>query len=692
MGKNKRGICMADGGITETPEQLMARMAAKYGVSASSPPGQQPTPVATPIPKPATEPTNPGVGTGILNVLKGRHAQIDKAAGYANGGILENAADYWANSNAEFEKTNPNFGQRVLRGVNPITGFGSAVGAMKTAAGNGDVPGMAMAGISAVPAFGVLRAVPAAGAMKAAVAPSMGRSAAALSGGAVINATADDYQSGKGHNFKNGGIAGHVKFEGKGGPRDDQIPVKVAGQEINVSNKEQALIIPAKTAANAQAMEKIKQIIADSNDGRQPDMGNGAGPNFSDGGMTDEERAYRLQTGNIAGPDMRGMAARITSILPKESPIRQWAESGQQPASPAPVAPAAAPEVQAEKPAAFKAEPFGAKPEQFATLASTDGQFMTGKARYDESGLNRTGMETPDSSGGGFTQKGVSYNVNPSNQEGITKITSSNTNPLYTNIKPEEATAGLKNQMVGGDSASVQEGLDRHARANAITQSIIDKQPQGGIGILNDPNNVDAANAEKTARWRQDELLRAGKYGNRAAGEAIQANARLAGDQLHSATTQRGQDITGGITARGQDLAAQTAAKQLAVDSPLKDAQAQGILAQTDSARMLADIQKKALAGDAQAAASYRALTGKGGAPASDRYMTVQGGEEIGPDGMTKIKRPGGVFDAQTQKFVPMDGGQQQVKAPASALDYLKKNPNQSAAFKAKYGYLPEGF
>lgn len=577
MGKNKRGICMADGGITETPEQLMARMAAKYGVSASSPPGQQPTPVATPIPKPATEPTNPGVGTGILNVLKGRHAQIDKAAGYANGGI-----------------------------------------------------------------------------------------------------------------------AGHVKFEGKGGPRDDQIPVKVAGQEINVSDGEQALIIPAKTAANAQAMEKIKQIIADSNDGRQPDMGNGAGPNFSDGGMTDEERAYRLQTGNIAGPDMRGMAARITSILPKESPIRQWAESGQQPASPAPVAPAAAPEVQAEKPAAFKAEPFGAKPEQFATLASTDGQFMTGKARYDESGLNRTGMETPDSSGGGFTQKGVSYNVNPSNQEGITKITSSNTNPLYTNIKPEEATAGLKNQMVGGDSASVQEGLDRHARANAITQSIIDKQPQGGIGILNDPNNVDAANAEKTARWRQDDLIaksRSLPAAGQLANTLAQGETQGAIEASRSATAQRGQDITSGITARGQDLTAKTESGRQAAESRLKQAQAEGIMAQTDSARMLADIQKKALAGDAQAAASYRALTGKS-APASDRYMTVQGGEEIGPDGMTKIKRPGGVFDAQTQKFVPMDGGGQpkQQQAPTSAVDYLKKNPAQAEAFKAKYGYLPEGF
>ena len=45
------------------------------------------------------------------------------------------------------------------------------------------------------------------------------------------------------------------------------------------------------------------------------------------------------------------------------------------------------------------------------------------------------------------------------------------------------------------------------------------------------------------------------------------------------------------------------------------------------------------------------------------------------------------------QQQVSMDGGQAgQVQAPAAAIDYLKKNPNQAAAFKAKYGYLPEGF
>lgn len=568
MGKNKRGICMADGGITrqETADELMARMTAKYGAPAAGPAPQQPAPVAQQQAAPKPAPQQPAsTGLGIMGILRGRKEAIDKATNFANGGI--------------------------------------AAGAPK-----------------------------------------------------------------------------RFKFEGDGGPREDKVPVKVAGQNINVSDGEQALIVPAKTAANAQAMKAIQDIIAGSNDGRQPDMGNGAGPNFSDGGMTDEERAYRLRTGNIAGPDMRGMAAGITSILPKESPIRQWAESGQQPASPAPVAPAAAPEVQAEKPAAFKAEPFGAKPEQFPTPANSDGSFMTGKdgAR-------------PDSSGGGFVQKDVAYNVNPTNQEGITKITSTKTNPLYTNIKPEEATAGLKNQMVGGDAASVQEGLSRHARANAITQSIIDKQPVGGVSILGD-GGVGEINDERTARWRQDELLSAAKYGNRAAGDAIQANAHLGVEGIRSATTQRGQDVGAGITMRGQDLTANTEANRLAVESPLKQAQTQGIMAQNESASTIAEIQKKALAGDQQAIATLNSLRGKGQS-ASDRFLTVPGGEEVGPDGMTKIKKPSGVFDAQTQKFVSMDGGQAgQAQAPAAAIDYLKKNPNQAAAFKAKYGYLPEGF
>ena len=49
--------------------------------------------------------------------------------------------------------------------------------------------------------------------------------------------------------------------------------------------------------------------------------------------------------------------------------------------------------------------------------------------------------------------------------------------------------------------------------------------------------------------------------------------------------------------------------------------------------------------------------------------------------------------DDPTQSFeIRGQGGQQQPKpAPQAALDYLKKNPGQAAAFKEKYGYLPAG-
>ena len=66
------------------------------------------------------------------------------------------------------------------------------------------------------------------------------------------------------------GLTQRARFEGKGGPREDQIPVKVAGQNIKVSDGEEAMIIPAKTAANPDAMKAIMDIIRRTNDGREP--------------------------------------------------------------------------------------------------------------------------------------------------------------------------------------------------------------------------------------------------------------------------------------------------------------------------------------------------------------------------------------------------------------------------------------
>jgi hypothetical protein len=100
-----------------------------------------------------------------------------------------------------------------------------------------------------------------------------------------------------------------VKFSGPGGPRDDKIPVKVAGAEINVSDGENAVILPAKTAANPAALQAINGIIQATNDGRQPMNGGGS---FATGGYPyDGKRPPTAQElyGEVAPA---GIAAALT--------------------------------------------------------------------------------------------------------------------------------------------------------------------------------------------------------------------------------------------------------------------------------------------------------------------------------------------------------------------------------------------
>lgn len=230
----------ADGGDIDRAAAARAQadeIMRKYGVSGSSPPAPQPAPAPVAAPAPAPKPQ------GLMDRLRAvATGNLEKRMqGYAHGGdLINDVAEYWANDNAEFEKTNPGLARRVLRGINPLTGFGSAIGAMHTAAGNGDIPGMAMAGVQAIPAFGVLRAMPAAGALKASVAPSARRTAAAYGGGAVANAVADNAQA-KTSAYAHGGEpfvddAGYIH-----GPKGvDKVPAQVAetGENILVGDGE----------------------------------------------------------------------------------------------------------------------------------------------------------------------------------------------------------------------------------------------------------------------------------------------------------------------------------------------------------------------------------------------------------------------------------------------------------------------
>lgn len=141
--------------------------------------------------------------------------------------------------------------------------------------------------------------------------------------------------------------------------------------------------------------------------------------------------------------------------------------------------------------------------------------------------VNRSGAANPNSaygqgsvrtsSGiGSFAEDGQTYNVGTTSQDNIRRVTGGKLNsPLYTNIDPSQAVAGLRNQTIGQPADEAQLGIDRYQRANDIRGGMIANRdrdiPAGGYGpgILQDPN--EALNAERTQRWGQDDLMRYAK-------------------------------------------------------------------------------------------------------------------------------------------------------------------------------------
>lgn len=147
-------------------------------------------------------------------------------------------------------------------------------------------------------------------------------------------------------------------------------------------------------------------------------------------------------------------------------------------------------------------------------------------------------------------------------------------------ITADTAQAALTNgmQRSGGVFGSIDmAGVNGiMARENAARQSMIDSQrtdiqPGGGFSTLGD-GGIEAANAEKTARWRQDDLL-SKSMRNPAAGQVALASAsgqnQIATEGIRQVGQFRGQDmnfssdmVRNGITARGQDLSAQSDANR----------------------------------------------------------------------------------------------------------------------------------
>ena len=112
--------------------------------------------------------------------------------------------------------------------------------------------------------------------------------------------------------------------------------------------------------------------------------------------------------------------------------------------------------------------------------------------------VNRSGAANPNSaygqgsvrtsSGiGSFAEDGQTYNVGTTSQDNIRRVTGGKLNsPLYTNIDPSQAVAGLRNQTIGQPADEAKLGIDRYQRANDIRGEMIANRdrdiPAGGYG------------------------------------------------------------------------------------------------------------------------------------------------------------------------------------------------------------------
>lgn len=447
------------------------------------------------------------MATGVKDMAK-------KAKCMADGGIINNAAEYWANDNAEFEKTNPNIGRRLVRAINPVTGFGSAMGAMHTAAGNGDVPGMAMAGISAIPAFGVMRTVPAAGAMKASAVPGVARSAAAVAGQGVSNAVSDEYQARQNPAYARGGIV-----RGKGGV--DRVPMAIGGVNVNLTGgKKPEAVLPGKTVEAMGGPSAVESLIEATN-GKPPVKGGlKEGGNYRYGAngewIPDPEEDKAPAGGQPFGPAVPTLGQGLTGM--------SSAISGIGVSNPPPAAMPAAPQVS-----------------------------------------------------GNFNVAGNEYSSAPTSQPGVQRITAPGTSPLYTNIDRGSAVSGLNGQMAGGDAAAVQEGLNRYANANKIRGEMIDSSIQanggngagvlqteqtlpGGMSVSDWNNRVSAGfNTQMSPKQKAEYLANEGSMGIQRESQNVLRrgqDVQLIGSEMqarraaaHDNTIMRGQDLTAAETA-----------------------------------------------------------------------------------------------------------------------------------------------
>lgn len=428
---------------------------------------------------------------------------------------------------------------------------------------------------------------------------------------------------------------GMVRFAGKGGPREDKIPVKVAGQQINVSDGENAVILPAKTAANPQAIAEIAGIIRQSNDGRHPDMGG-----VMDGGRyansvypyTDDPVPTAQQI--YAPVDVKGMVSRaFPSTMSK---IQKYGDVAQQTAAEGNyggalghvarggLASVAGVADDVMRSAAYALDPAANALKTFVTGDSApinkplQGATQMQQENYRPSAVQPSGM--------------AAKQVIPATPD--PRIAASTGNAGNSKFDQNTGTLTFTKPGFNPMIQKVSDGTGMISLADGKTQVFTNMSP----------NQYTATDGTPNARWEQTQAYQ----------DAI---ARNEADKMRLAETmavRQGMNPVQAIVAT-QGLA--QAAQRAPLDRSLIQQQIeQGRMTVQNAQRLqaAADAVTNARTPEERLAAiqTYHAINGKG----DGKPVVVNLGEEISTDGMTKRNKGEVALDPITYRPIPLDG------------------------------------
>lgn len=304
----KRVRCMADGGIVETPEQMMARMNAKYGLGGAGKGAvQQPTPQqSTEKQQPPAQPQRPTPAPreGLADAIGRRNEELKKAAGYAEGGIIpvdigrglvqaiaQPLAEDWRQGNQAIKALRDQYPTvDAIAGIHPGVAAAQVANDVMAGDAGADTAGNVAQMIPIVRQANILT--------KGSVAiPGMGRVAVNMPATIKKNTaiTAAQTLGQPANAYARGGI---MPVMGIGSGTSDSIPVVVAGQRVNLSNGEGAAILPAKTMKNKAAVNAIEGIIEATNG--KPTVGSdGEGEGMACGGVAGKRK---MALGGVIDP------------------------------------------------------------------------------------------------------------------------------------------------------------------------------------------------------------------------------------------------------------------------------------------------------------------------------------------------------------------------------------------------------